>query len=531
MITTGPTAHQHLLGARGLHLPEANRRRYSLRIDQHASCVVDRAAAHGGRAIAFGPFDLLPTRRLLLKAGQSVRLGSRALDILIALVERPGELVSKGDLMARVWPHTFVVDGNLKVQVAALRRALGDTPGSNRYLATIHGRGYRFVAPVTLSKAPRPPAPERAAGPTHNLLVPVARIVDRADTVGTLTAQLPHQRFVTIVGPGGIGKTTAALAVAERLSANHEHGVRFVDLATVGEPLHLPVALASVLGLEAGSEQPGTDLIAFLKDKQMLLVLDNCEHVIEAAADVAVRILRGAPGVRILATSREVLRAEGEHVHRLPPLACPPPSAGLTAADALRFPAVQLFVECEAAFLGEFELADHDAPLVADICRRLDGLPLAIQLAAARVDALGLRGLTMHLDDRLQLLTGGRRPAVPRHQSLRATLEWSHRLLSRSERAVFRRLAIFADGFTLAAAGAIAASAEIGAPEVVDCVANLVAKSIVAADVDRTVPSYRLLETTRAYALEKLHESGEFEQVQHRHAASFEGSLQSGRLK
>jgi predicted ATPase len=259
----------------------------------------------------------------------------------------------------------------------------------------------------------------------HNLLVPVARIVDRADTVGTLTAQLPHQRFVTIVGPAGIGKTTAALAVAEMLSANHEHGVRFVDLATVGEPLQLPVALASVLGLEAGSEQPGADLIAFLKDKQTLLVLDNCEHAIEAAADVAVRILRGAPAS---GSWRPAARscAEGEHVHRLPPLACPPPSAGLTAADALRFPAVQMFVECEAAFLGEFELADHDAPLVADICRRLDGLPLAIELAAARVDALGLRGLTMHLDDRLQLLTGGRRPAVPRHQSLRATLEWSH---------------------------------------------------------------------------------------------------------
>jgi DNA-binding winged helix-turn-helix (wHTH) protein len=440
MITTGPTTHQHLLGARGLHLPEANRRRYSLRIDQHASCVVDRAAAQGGRAIAFGPFDLLPTRRLLLKAGQPVRLGSRALDILIALVERPGELVSKGDLMARVWPHTFVEESNLKVQVAALRRALGDTRGSNRYLATIPGRGYRFVAPVTLSKAPRPPAPERAAGPMHNLLVPVARIVDRADTVGTLTAQLPHQRFVTIVGTG-------------RHRQDHRHPRRGRE--AVGEPrargavrrsgngwraLQLPVALASVLGLEAGSEQPGADLIAFLKDKQMLLVLDNCEHVIEAAADVAVRILRGAPGVRILATSREVLRAEGEHVHRLPPLACPPPSAGLTAADALRFPAVQLFVEREAAFLGEFELADPAAPLVADICRRLDGLPLAIELAAARVDALGLRGLTMHLDDRLQLLTGGRRPAVPRHQSLRATLEWSHQLLSRPERAVFRRL-------------------------------------------------------------------------------------------
>ena len=249
----------------------------------------------------------------------------------------------------------------------------------------------------------------------------------------------------------------------------------------------------------------------------MLLVLDNCEHVIEAAAALAVEVLNAAPGVQILATSREPLRVENEQVHRLPPLESPPTSAGLTAAAALGFPAVQLFVERAAAILGEFELHDEDAPIVADICRKLDGVPLAIEFAAARIDAFGVRGLAAHLDDRLQLLTGGRRPARPRHHSLRANLDWGHDLLREPERVVLRRVAIFAGGFTLGAAKAVAASAEIAAPEVVECVANLVTKSLIAADVDGAVPRYRLLETTQAYALEKLSESGELERIERRH--------------
>ncbi len=456
-------------------------------------------------------------RRLLLHGDQPVRLGSRALEILIALVERPGELVGKNELMARVWPRTFVEDGNLKVQVAGLRRALGDRRGSNRYLATIPGQGYRFVAPVVRTGEPSP-APRAAAPRMHNLPAPVTRVIDRSDRVGALPAQLLRCRFITIVGPGGIGKSTVALAVAEGLIEGYDHGVRFVDLAQIRDPLQVLGALVDALGLEIRSDDPIPELIAPLQGKAMLLVLDNCEHVIETTAPLAARILRGAPGVQILATSREPLRAEGEHVHRLPPLQTPRTSVGLTAAEALGFPAVQLFVERAAATSCAFELDDRDAPIVADICRKLDGIPLAIELAAGRVEAFGLRGLAAHLDDPLQLLTGGRRLALPRHRTMRAALDWGHDLLPERERAVLRRLAIFAGSFTLEAASAVAASPEIADAEVVVCAANLVAKSLTAAEVGGRAPCYRLLETTRAYALEKLADSGELEQVEHRYS-------------
>jgi predicted ATPase len=343
-------------------------------------------------------------------------------------------------------------------------------------------------------------------------------MIDRADAAAALTAQLSRHRLVTIVGPGGIGKTTVALAVARELIGAYEHGVGFVDLASAIDPQLAPSAVAAALGLEIRSEHPIAGLIDALRHKRMLLVLDNCEHVIEAAAVLASGLLNSAPGIVLLATSREPLRARGEHVHRLPPLESPPAAAGLTAAEALAFPAVQLFVERAAASLGGFELSDEDAPLVADICRRLDGIPLAIEFAARRVDAFGVRGLAAYLDDALQLLTGGCRPARPRHHSLRANLDWGHDLLREDERVVLRRLAIFAGGFTLEAASAVAASAEITAPQVVACVANLVTKSLIAVDVGGAVQSYRLLEVTRAYALEKLAASGELEAVKRRHA-------------
>jgi DNA-binding winged helix-turn-helix (wHTH) protein len=277
----------------------------------------------------------------LLDGDKPVRLGSRALEILIALVERPGELVGKDELMARVWPSTIVVEGNLTVHVAALRRALGDGHGGNRYLVNIPGRGYRFVASVTLADQPRPMtaliSPVRRE---HNLPALLTRLIGRAEVVSRLAKQFSQRRFLSIVGPGGIGKTSVALAVAEALIEAHEHGVWLVDLASIAEPHLVPTALATALGLEIRSENPLPGLIADLRDKRMLLLLDNCEHVIEAAAALAVGILKGAPDVRVLATSREPLRAEGERVHRLSPLESPPPSARLTAAEALGFPAV-----------------------------------------------------------------------------------------------------------------------------------------------------------------------------------------------
>ena len=485
--------------------------------------MVDQAAAE--RAISFGPFRLFPAQRLLLEGDKPVRLGSRALDILIALVERAGELIGKDELMARVWPNTFVEEGNLKFQIGALRRTLGV---GNRYLVNIPGRGYCFVAPVALADGPRQSPPQAAAAEhAHNLPAHLTRMIGRADTVSTLAARLPRQRLITIVGPGGIGKTTVALAVAEALIPAYDHGVWLIDLAPLSDPRLVPTALATALGLEIRAENPLSGLIAFLRDKQMLLLLDNCEHVIDEAAALAISILKGASGVHILATSREPLGAEGEHVYRLSPLRSPPASAGLAAAEALGFPAVQLFVERAAASLDEFELSDADAPIVADICQKLDGIPLAIEFAAARVEAFGVHGLAAHLDERLRLLTSGRRTTLPRHRTLSAMLDWSYGLLTEVEQRVLRRLAIFAGGFTLHAAGAVAADATHPESEVLEQAAELVAKSLVAADVGDAEPRLRLLETTGAYALNKLAQSGEVDAIAQRHAGYYRDLLQA----
>jgi len=484
-----------------------------------------QATSRGEHAFAFGPFRLLPRQRLLLEGDKPVRLGSRALDILMALVERAGELVGKDELMARVWPDTFVGEGNLKFQVGALRRTLGD---GNRYLVNIPGRGYCFVAPVALADGPKhSPQQGRSAERAHNLPAHLTRMIGRADTVSTLAARLPRQRLITIVGPGGIGKTTVALAVAEALIPACEHGVWLIDLAPLSDPRLVPSALAAVLGLEIRAENPLPGLIAGLKDKRMLLVLDNCEHVIDEAAVLTSGILKGAPDLHILATSREPLRAEGEHVSRLSPLGSPPGSAGLTAAEALRFPAVQLFVERVAGSLDEFELRDADAPIVAEICRKLDGIPLAIEFAAARVEAFGVHGLAAHLDDRLRLLTSARRAAARRHQTMSATLDWSYQLLSDAGQRVLRRLAIFAGGFTLQGAAAVATDATHPESEIIDQVAELVSKSLVAADVGGAEPRLRLLETTRVYALSKLAESGEVDAIGRRHAEYYRGVLEA----
>ena len=487
-------------------------------IDQPLSTEADRLNGFAADAILFGPFCLIPAQRLLLEADKPVRLGSRALDVLIALVERAGELVGKTELMARVWPDTTVEEGNLKVHVAGLRRALRDGRAGNRYLINIPGRGYRFVAPVTLVEDLQPSSPPAAATKReHNLPTHLTRLIGRAHNINELTELLPRRRMLTIAGPGGMGKTAVAIAVAEEQIDAYEHGVRLIDLSLVSDPLLVPSAVAAALGLDIHPEETLSGLIAALRRKRMLLVLDNCEHVIAAAAALAAGILSGTTGVHIIATSREPLRAEGEHIYRLPSLTCPPPSAQLTAAEVLAFPAVQLFVERAAASLGGFELSDADAPLVVDICSTLDGIPLAIEFAAARVDGFGVAGLASRLDDCLRLLTSGRRTAPPRHQTMSATLDWSYELLPELERLALRRLAIFSGAFLLETASVVAASGEVAASEIADRIANLVAKSLVIADLGGAVVRYRLLETTRAYALEKLVESGEFDRFIQRH--------------
>jgi predicted ATPase/DNA-binding winged helix-turn-helix (wHTH) protein len=464
---------------------------------------------------AFGPFRLIPAQRMLFEDGKPLRLGSRALEILIPLVERAGETIRNDQLIARTWPETVVEENALRVHIAALRKALGDGREGKRYIANVPGRGYTFVAPVT-REIKHPAA--AAAGPTiapSNLPMPLTRIVGRDEIIAALATQLAQRRLLSIVGPGGIGKTTVALAVAAAVSPSYADGVWFVGLASLTDPELVPSVLSTVLGISQSAANPAAALAAWLRDKQALILLDSCEHVIGPVASMAEAILKAAPQVRILVTSREPLRAEGEWLHRLASLALPAGPATVSAAEALKYSAVQLFNERAAAAAEGFVLDDTNAPAVLEICRHLDGVPLALELAAARIDVFGVRVLAAHLDDRFRLLTSGRRTALPRHQTLAATLDWSYQLLSEPERAVLRRLAVFAGDFALDAA--VAVTADVAPSEVVDHIAELVAKSLVVADLSGELTYYRLLDTTRLYCRDKLKSSGEFEQVSRRH--------------
>jgi predicted ATPase/DNA-binding winged helix-turn-helix (wHTH) protein len=474
------------------------------------------------RSFAFGPFTLIPERQLLLEGEVPVRIGSRALDILMALVELPGELVTKQELLARVWPTTVVEEGNLKVNMVALRRALRDGPES-QYIATVTGRGYRFVAPVhTFGWTGALLDADREIGRNHNLPNGTTRIVGRADTIEAIQRELADSRLISIVGAGGIGKTTVALAVAEKMIAAMKDGVWLVDLAPLKDPLVVPNVLAAVIGLTAHSANMLAALCEHLRDREMLIVLDSCEceHIIDAVAACAERILADTAGVKILATSREPLRLKGERVRRLLGLDTPPASTELIASEALAFPAVQLFVDRATYKVESFRLGDADAPSVAEICRRLDGLPLAIELAATRIDLFGVAGLLDQLDQRFHLLIE-RRAGPERHRTLMAAIDWSHNLLSESERAVMRRLSVLAGWFSLASACAVATDGSIGRATVVRDMAPLVEKSLVAAEARDADVEYRLLDTTRAYALEKLVASEELDATRRRHANHF----------
>ncbi len=477
--------------------------------------MTDRPAVSSDRAVAFGPFRLLPAQQLLLENESPVRLGSRAFEILAALLEHSGEVVGKNELIARVWPNTHIDENTLRVHVAGLRKALGDGQPGRRYLASVPGRGYRFVAPVDLA-APGVSAtqPDAKVDRVHNIPISQVRAVGRANTIRALRDQLPKQRFITIVGAGGVGKTTVALALAETLLSTYEDGVRFADLGPVDDPQFIGSTLGATLGLSIHPANDISQLVEFLRDKRMLIVLDSCENVIEAAALLAEQLLL-APRVHILATSREPLRAGGEWVHHLRPLDVPADPSGLSAAEALTYPAVQLFVERAAAILDGFELSDADAPVVSDICGKLGGIALAIELAAARVDAFGIQQLAVLLDDQFRILKLRKRTAQPRHQSLAAALDWSYEFLPEFERAILCRLSVFAGAFTLDAALAVIGESEVDA---IDGVARLVSKSLLSADVGGPAVLYRLLETTRAYARRKLIESGGFNACARRHA-------------
>jgi predicted ATPase/DNA-binding winged helix-turn-helix (wHTH) protein len=469
-------------------------------------------------SFAFGPFRLIPAQRMLFEDEKPLRLGSRALDILVTLVENAGETVPKDQLIARTWPDTVVDEGTLRVHVAALRKALGDGRAGMRYIANIPGRGYTFVAPMVLEQRESAITPSDGAVVDGNLPVPLTRILGRDDVIAALRTQLSQRRFLTIVGPGGIGKTTVAITVAKTLNASYRDGVWFVALSSLADPELVPSALSSVLRISLSGVNPASGLTAWLRDKHALIVLDSCEHVVGAAASIAEAVLKAAPRVHILATSREPLRAEGEWLHRLASLEVPPGSTDLTTEDALKYSAVELFSERASAVAQGFSFGAADLPAVIEICRKLDGVPLALELAAVQVDFFGVNGLAARLDDRFTVLTKGRRTALPRHQTLRAAIDWSYDLLPEIEQLILRRLAVLRGDFTMAAATAVAADDQIKIADVVEGVANLAMKSLVTTDISGELNYHRLLDTTRAYAFEKLEQSGERDRLAHRHA-------------
>jgi predicted ATPase/DNA-binding winged helix-turn-helix (wHTH) protein len=458
-------------------------------------------------SVGFGRFRVLPHRREMIADGKPIKLGGRAFDILTALIEARGAVVAKDALMGRVWSGRVVEENNLQSHITALRAALGP---DRDLIRTVSGRGYQFIGEIrTLPVAGDERASlglegaESAALAPTNVPEPVSELIGRDDELAEVVNLMGAHRFVTLTGPGGIGKTRLAIAVARELRPHFADGVWLAQFSPLADPKLVPAAVAAAVGLELGGEASVQSVVQGLAGRRLLLVLDTCEHVIEMAASMAEAALGVGSELRILATSRELLKAEGEWVYPVSPLAVPK--------------AIRLFLERSRAADPRFALDRRLVKLIAAICLRLDGIPLAIELAAARAPALGVEGLAAHLEDRFRLLTGGKRTALLRHQTMRATLDWSYELLTEPERVTLRRLAVFVGPFSLQATIAVTADPETEL-DPFESLASLVAKSLVATEGDGTVAHYRLLDTTRAYGTEKLDESGEREPLARRHA-------------
>lgn len=355
--------------------------------------------------------------------------------------------------------------------------------------------------------------------PSHNLPLQLSSFIGRQMEVNEVRRLLSQARLVTLIGAGGIGKTRLELRVAEEVLAEVPDGVWFVNLAFLSEPDQVALTTAHVLGLreEVGSAIEQL-IVKHLDKKQLLLVMDNCEHVIEAVAPLLDTILRSCQGVQVLASSREELGIEGEAVYYVPSLAVPEVFSTEQIASLIDYDAVKLFVERASTDHRHFTLDETNASYVVKICQRLDGIPLALELAAARVKVLGVSQIAGRLDDCFRLLSAGSRMALPRHKTLHATIDWSFNLLTEPERILFRRLAVFAGGWTLQAVEGVCPDALVGLDDLLDLLGELVMKSLVVVEESESSGSrYRMLETIRQYTVEKLREAGELEQIRQRH--------------
>jgi predicted ATPase/DNA-binding winged helix-turn-helix (wHTH) protein len=461
-------------------------------------------------------------RRELRSRGIPVPLGGRAFEVITVLVQSASELVTKDHLMERVWPGAIVGEGTIHVHIAAVRKALGPDRG---LLKTASGRGYRLLGSWTPQQREAIAAPvslTRTSGapPANNFPPLIKRLIGRAAACQFVRDLVSAYRVVTLTGPGGIGKTSLAIKAVRSLLPDFEDGGWVVELASLSDPGLVPSTIASTLGLKLAGEISAEAVARAVGGRHLLLVLDNCEHVIDAVANVAETLTRLCPHTTIVATSREVLRIDGESVYRVPPLDVPAPGQA-TPDYVLQYSAVELFVARTKALDADFAPHAEDLASIATICRHLDGIPLAIEFAAARAAVLSVQGVAAGLRDRFALLAAGRRTALLRQRTLRATLDWSHELLPDAERRLLRRLAVFPCGFTIDAAAAVMTDTGFDAAAVLDGIANLVTKSLIALDQTPGVTRWYLLETIRAYALEKLAEHAEADIAAQHHARYF----------
>lgn len=450
----------------------------------------------------FGAFRFSPAKQLLLRDGVPVRVGARALDILTLLVRQAGEPVGRTELEEFVWPNILVHESSLRVNVAALRRALAQSCPDTSFIASVPTRGYRFVGPVEVVTEEHPAALRQA--PVFRKTLPDTPLVigRSAEIVGLIEA-LGNERCITIVGPGGVGKTTVAIAVAHQVKDTYKGGISFVDLAMVGDPQYVAAAIANAVGARHSSDDPLASVINILHGRRALLILDNCEHLTLTVAAVVNRLVDALPDIMILTTSREPVGADCESLFRLATLKVPLENLKITAKQALAFPAVKLFV-IRAGERGEYTLTDADAPLVSAICRRLDGIALAIELAASKTAAFGVPKLLSMLEQRFPLLSNGPREAPLRQQTLQATLDWSYRLLSADEATLLRYLSVFSGVFHVADVVALSEKTGMGPSEAINALERLAARSLVSIEYSLGAMCCRLLESTRAYAAERL---------------------------
>ncbi|MFO1304846.1 MAG: winged helix-turn-helix domain-containing protein [Burkholderiales bacterium] len=471
------------------------------------------------KAYSIGPFRLDPASHVVTRLGVPEPLGPRAVAVLAAIVRRAPEPILKETIIDEAWPGLVVEDNNLTVQIAAIRRTLAQIPGGDRWVETVARRGYRFVGPVT---ALRPGALDAQA--LGNVPLALTSFVGRERELVEIKSLLAKNRLLTLVGPGGIGKTRLAIQLGGEVRDAYPDGIWFADFVPLADPELVPNAVAQALNLQQGSAKSATEAIArHCKGRRLLLIFDNCEHVLDASARLSDGILRFAPEPTVIATSREPLRTEGEQVYRLSSLSLPEPASALESMR--RSEAVQLFVDRAQHRQPDFVLTAHRAPIVAELCRRLDGIPLALELAAARLDSLSLEDINARLDDRFRLLTEGLRTADSRHRTLHTTLDWSYELLTEQQRKVLRRLGVFAGGFDLEAVSAIASDGPSDDLDPVELLSQLVERSLVLPQT--ATARHRLLETTREYALEKLATSGETDATKRRHAEYFRQLFQS----